>query len=349
MANTYTPNLQLAMPAPGDRTWNVPVNGNAQVFDALAPVSAFAVVTAEVPSATLNVRVAAGNYLAQDGTIGTYRRGSTSQTMTASATNYLYLDLDNSAFWWPTRAAFPRRPTSAWQPCVAGASTSRVSPMRESRFRSSAHSPMASTCPLARRPAPRLAPPPTRSSRSSAIRRSFSPFWGRPPPEQAIRVTSRRCSTPSTTPSEPSGWDLDRDSITGRHRTACCLRDRERREGEETSTRAGSRQLSRFPSSSPLSFSLVVLGVSSVLAFNESCPSQSGEFLAGSFDYNPYPPQLALDATPIGVFLYDSGADDGEGYSLLPNVRCDQIQYKEGIEPPVARFSYILDEVGREQ
>ena len=73
--------------------------------------------------------------------------------------------------------------------------------------------------------------------------------------------------------------------------------------------------------------------------------STGGEILAGSFDYNPYPPQLALDATPIGVFLYDSSAADGQGYTLLPNVRCDQIQYKEGIEPPAARFSYILDEV----
>ena len=36
---------------------------------------------------------------------------------------------------------------------------------------------------------------------------------------------------------------------------------------------------------------------------------------------------------------------DGQGYTLLPNIRCDQIQYKEGIEPPAARFSYILDEV----
>ena len=71
MANTYTPNVQLAMPAPGDRTWNVPVNSNAQVLDALAPV-ALAVVTTEVPSATLNVQVATGNYMKQDGTIGTY-------------------------------------------------------------------------------------------------------------------------------------------------------------------------------------------------------------------------------------------------------------------------------------
>ena len=43
-------------PPPGDRTWNVPVNGNAQALDALAPVGALAVVTTEVPSATLNVQ-----------------------------------------------------------------------------------------------------------------------------------------------------------------------------------------------------------------------------------------------------------------------------------------------------
>jgi hypothetical protein len=36
MANSYTTNVQLAMPAPGDRTWNAPVNGNAQVLDSLA-------------------------------------------------------------------------------------------------------------------------------------------------------------------------------------------------------------------------------------------------------------------------------------------------------------------------
>ncbi len=67
--------------------------------------------------------------------------------------------------------------------------------------------------------------------------------------------------------------------------------------------------------------------------------------MAGSFDYNPCSPQLALDATPVGVFLYDGSADPGQGYTFLPNIGCDQVQYKEGIEPPSARFSYILDEV----
>ena len=95
MANTYTPNVQLAMPATGDRTWNRPVNGNAQALDALAPVGSLAVVTTEVPSASLNIKVAAGCYLRQGGTIGTYA-GSASQAMMASATSYLYLDLTNS-------------------------------------------------------------------------------------------------------------------------------------------------------------------------------------------------------------------------------------------------------------
>jgi hypothetical protein len=50
-------------------------------------VGALVVVTTEVPSATINVHVAAGSYLKQDGTIGTYP-GSLSQAMTAPTTNY---------------------------------------------------------------------------------------------------------------------------------------------------------------------------------------------------------------------------------------------------------------------
>ena len=70
MSNTYTPNVQLAMPASGDRTWNVALNGNCSTLDALAPVGSLTVTTTEVPSASLNIRVAAGTYLNQDGTIG---------------------------------------------------------------------------------------------------------------------------------------------------------------------------------------------------------------------------------------------------------------------------------------
>jgi hypothetical protein len=95
MANTYTINVQLAMPAPGDRTWNVPVNGNALALDSLAPVGALAVITTEVPSATLNVHVAAGSYVAQDGTVATYA-GLGSMAIPATSTRVLYLDLTAS-------------------------------------------------------------------------------------------------------------------------------------------------------------------------------------------------------------------------------------------------------------
>ena len=122
MANTYTANLQLAMPAAGDRTWNVPVNANAQALDDLAPVGALAVVTTEVPSATLNVRVATGNYQKQDGTIGQYA-GSSSQTMTASATNHLYLDLTNSGNLVVNTTGFPTTAHVRLATVVAAVST----------------------------------------------------------------------------------------------------------------------------------------------------------------------------------------------------------------------------------
>lgn len=122
MANTYTPNVQLAMPAAGDRTWNVPVNANAQALDALAPVGALAVITTEVPSATLNVRVAAGNYQKQDGTIGAYA-GSASQTMTASATSYLYLDLTSSGNLVVNTTGFPTTAHVRLATVVAAVST----------------------------------------------------------------------------------------------------------------------------------------------------------------------------------------------------------------------------------
>src|SRR5579875_3642151 len=95
MSNTYTPNAKLAMPAIGDTGWAVPLNGNCALLDALAPVGGLAVTTKEVPSASLNVTVAAGTYIKQDGTIGTFA-GSTSQAIAASSTKVLYLDLTNA-------------------------------------------------------------------------------------------------------------------------------------------------------------------------------------------------------------------------------------------------------------
>lgn len=122
MSNTYTPNIQLAMPAPGDRTWNVPVNANAHVLDALAPVGALAVTSTEVPSATLNVTVAAGAYVAQGGAIGTYA-GTSSRTMTTGVTNYVFLDLTAAGALTVNTSGFPTTAHVRLATVVAGAST----------------------------------------------------------------------------------------------------------------------------------------------------------------------------------------------------------------------------------
>lgn len=63
--------------------------------------------------------------------------------------------------------------------------------------------------------------------------------------------------------------------------------------------------------------------------------------MPASFDYTPGSVATTADATPTGVFLYNSTTGN---YSLLPNVVCDQIQYKEGPAPPAARFRYLLDQ-----
>jgi hypothetical protein len=92
MSTTYTSNLKLGKPAVADRNWDVPVNANADTLEALSPIGGLCVSPAEIPSASLNVRVAAGAYQFQDGTVGSYA-GNPSYGVTASSTVALYLDL----------------------------------------------------------------------------------------------------------------------------------------------------------------------------------------------------------------------------------------------------------------
>jgi hypothetical protein len=66
--------------------------------------------------------------------------------------------------------------------------------------------------------------------------------------------------------------------------------------------------------------------------------------MAGSFDFDPYSVPLAGNAAPVGVFRYDPSLPADQRFALVPNVRCDTIQYREGPEPPVAQFSYLLDD-----
>lgn len=121
MSNTYTPNIALAMPASGDRSWNIALNANCSTLDALAPVSNLAVTTTEIPSASLNVHVAPGSFVKQDGTIGTFA-GSISQALLASATWVLYLDGTNS--WALTvQSAYPTTPHVRLATVVTGLAT----------------------------------------------------------------------------------------------------------------------------------------------------------------------------------------------------------------------------------
>jgi hypothetical protein len=121
MADTYTSNVQLAMPAFNQTGWNVEVNSNCTLLDALNPVGDFACTTTEVPSATLNVKVAAGQFVKADGTVVTYA-GTTSQAITTATTKVLYLD--GTASWALTVAAsYPTTAHIRIATVVAGATT----------------------------------------------------------------------------------------------------------------------------------------------------------------------------------------------------------------------------------
>jgi hypothetical protein len=121
MANTYTPNVALAKPGLGDRTWNVPLNANYDGLDALAPVGGLNVTTKEQPSSSLKVNVAAGSFVKQDGTIGTYA-GTVGQILSSSSTSVLYLD--GTASWALTIAAsYPTTPHVRLATVVTGTNT----------------------------------------------------------------------------------------------------------------------------------------------------------------------------------------------------------------------------------
>jgi hypothetical protein len=121
MSTTYTPNVKLGQPALGDTGWSTPLNANCTTLDGLAPVGGLAVTPTELPSASLNVAVAAGNYIQQDGTIAIYA-GTASQAITSSTTKYLYLDLAASGVL-TVGASFPATAHVRLAVVVAGAST----------------------------------------------------------------------------------------------------------------------------------------------------------------------------------------------------------------------------------
>ena len=120
MSTTYTANTKLAQPALGDTGWSTPLNNNCDdARRSTARSAAWCVTTNEVPSTTLNVAVAAGTVVAQDGTTVTYA-GTSSQAITASTTKVLYLDGTRRA---GGRAAYPTTPHVRLATVVAGSST----------------------------------------------------------------------------------------------------------------------------------------------------------------------------------------------------------------------------------
>ena len=64
---------------------------------------------------------------------------------------------------------------------------------------------------------------------------------------------------------------------------------------------------------------------------------------AGSFDLSPIPAGLSVPAAPVIVCLYDPGGENP--YTILPNVFCLRIDYREGAEPPLARFQYMMGDL----
>jgi hypothetical protein len=64
----------------------------------------------------------------------------------------------------------------------------------------------------------------------------------------------------------------------------------------------------------------------------------------GSFDSEAPEIDLATQALPHVVCRYDpKAASEDDKFKVIPRLRCSQVQYKEGHEPPTAQFYYELD------
>ncbi len=108
MSTTYTSNAKIQKPGFADRNWHIALNANSDALDGINAIGDLCVTLTETPSASLNVAVAAGSYLKPDGTLGSYA-GSASFALTASNTNYVFLDaagtLTKNTTGFPTNAA----------------------------------------------------------------------------------------------------------------------------------------------------------------------------------------------------------------------------------------------------
>jgi hypothetical protein len=122
MSTTFTANAKLQKPALGDTGWSTPLNANADTLDGLAPVGGLCVTLTEVPSASLNVKVAAGKFVAQDGTVTSYA-GTSSQAITLSSTKVVYLDGTTGPWTLTVGTSYPATAHVRLATVVAGSST----------------------------------------------------------------------------------------------------------------------------------------------------------------------------------------------------------------------------------
>jgi hypothetical protein len=69
--------------------------------------------------------------------------------------------------------------------------------------------------------------------------------------------------------------------------------------------------------------------------------------LRGTANPSGAPMVQAIAAAPVIVcrFNEEAAGRDENPYTILPNVRCIRIDYREGPEPPVARFRYMMDDL----
>jgi hypothetical protein len=91
VSTQYTNKLKLGYWQLNDQNWHLPFEADIVLLDGMAALTALCVTIHEDGGATsLNVDIAAGTYLKQDGTLGTV--SATSKLLAASTTKVIYVD-----------------------------------------------------------------------------------------------------------------------------------------------------------------------------------------------------------------------------------------------------------------
>lgn len=132
MASTYTTNAGLAKPGTNDSGWGTTLNGDIDQLDGLSAIGNGAVKPTEIPSASLNVRVAACSFIKRsDGSVVT-TTATASQAMTGSATNYVYLTATGTLT--VNTSGFPGTGTAHVRLAVVVAGVSTITSITDARL-----------------------------------------------------------------------------------------------------------------------------------------------------------------------------------------------------------------------